>query len=125
MNISVKLRPFDSSLVEDTSMYDKLPYKRDPYRCNAEAVSLVSGNILKYYQCRPGNTYELTDMDNLASEKIRDYQKRESQRLEKISEDHIDIISSQQGNDIPEGLSEGEIEELMEDKSLSDSLTDN
>lgn len=120
----MKLRPFDSSLVEDTSMYDKLPYKRDPYRCNAEAISLVSGNILKYYQCKPGNTYELTDMDNLASEKIRDYQKREAERLEQISEDDIDVISSEQNGDMLEGLSENELEELMEDKNIEESPTD-
>lgn len=119
----MKLRPFDSSLVEDTSMYDKLPYIRDPYRCNADAITLISGNVLKFYRCKQGNKYELTDMDRLASEKIREYQKREAERLEQFSENDIDVIPAEQEH--IEGLSENEIQELMDDKQDTDSYEEN
>ena len=73
----MKLRPFDSSMIEDTSMYDHLPYQRDADICNIGSVALCSGNLLKHYRCAFGDTLELTDMDKLAVEKIQEYIERE------------------------------------------------
>ena len=118
MNPSVKLKPFDTSLVEDTSMYDNLPYKRDPYRCNADAIALESGNVLKFYQCKLGDTYKLTDMDTLADKKIHEHQEKESERLAEISKENIEVISA--GESSNNHLTDDELHELMEDKDTLD-----
>ena len=82
----MKLRPFDLSMIEDTSMYDHLPYKRDSERCNIGSVALYSGNVVKYYRCSLGDVYELTDMDELAVEKIQEYINRERARLTEMDD---------------------------------------
>lgn len=45
---SSHLRPYDSTLEDKTTMYDKQPYKKDPDLCGADKVKLVSGNVVKY-----------------------------------------------------------------------------
>ena len=48
---TVATEPYDSSLEDNMSMYDKLKYKRDADLCNASALALNSGNLVKYYRC--------------------------------------------------------------------------
>ncbi len=47
-------RPYDTSLENNSSMYDKLPYQRNTDLCNASTIQLNSGNLLKYYRCYGG-----------------------------------------------------------------------
>lgn len=112
----MKLRPFDLSMIEDTSMYDHLPYKRDSERCNIGSVALYSGNIVKYYRCAFGDTLELSDMDDLAIEKIQEYIKREQDRLSPQDEE-IDVVDSYDNEygDVNE-LSDEQIAGLLDDK---------
>ena len=118
MNISVKLRPFDLTLVEDTSMYDNLPYQRDPSLCNADAIAIESGNVLKFYRYKVGDNYSLTDMDTLANKKIQEYQKRESERLAEISKENIEVISTEEASE--NRLTDDELQELLVDQETSD-----
>lgn len=77
-----KLRPFDAANRDDFSMYNKLPYYRDTDLCTPEMITIVSGNVIKYFQYNVKDTYALSGIDNLALLKIKEYEKRESKRLE-------------------------------------------
>ncbi len=72
---SVVKRPYDKTLEYNISMYDKLPYKRDSERCNASTLALVSGNLVKYYYCKPN--MEPKEVDT------------QDENLKKIISDHI------------------------------------
>ena len=95
----MKLKPFDLSMGDDMSMYDNLPYKRDSDKCNAGAIALYSGNILKYYHCSLGEVLELNDMDNLAVLKIQAYLKQEQKRLSSTYMDNVDVIPNENYQD--------------------------
>ena len=113
----MKLRPFDLSMIEDTSMYDHLPYQRDSDRCNIGSVALCSGNLLKHYRCAFGDILELTDMDALAVEKIQEYIEREQKRLGYLEEEP-EVVDSYE-DDYPDNnaLSDEQIASLLNDKS--------
>ncbi len=111
----MKLKPFDLSMIEDTSMYDHLPYKRDAERCNIGSVALYSGNVVKYYRCSLGDTLELADMDELAVEKIQNYIKREKERLASF-ESEPEVIDSYDDEYNSNELSDEQIAGLLGDK---------
>ena len=110
----MKLRPFDLSMIEDTSMYDHLPYQRDADICNIGSVALCSGNLLKHYRCAFGDTLELTDMDKLAVEKIQEYIEREQERLG-LSGEEPEVVDSYE-DDYNDELSEEQIASLLSEK---------
>lgn len=51
------------------SMYDHLPYKRDINLCGPDNITLVSGNIIKYYRYKLTDTYTIDSLD-ISSENI-------------------------------------------------------
>lgn len=53
---------YDGSLDYGIEMYDHLPYKRNSDVCNAGAIALYSGHIIKYYLCN--NEEEVYPVDN-------------------------------------------------------------
>lgn len=69
-------KPYDTSLEDNISMYDKLPYKRDEDLCNVSTLGLVSGNLVKFYRC--GDSQEEKAIDNQDS------------AFSKIVSEHID-----------------------------------
>ncbi|MEG2512814.1 MAG: hypothetical protein RSA52_06090 [Acetivibrio sp.] len=71
------MRPFDAASKDDISIYNKLPYFRDIELCPPEMITLVTGNVIKYFQYSIKDIYPLANMDTLAVEKICEYQKRE------------------------------------------------
>ncbi len=88
----MKLRPFDSSLNEDYSMYDKLPYEKDIDLCGPDKIALESGNIIKFYQCKMDDTYQITGIDDLFYEKLslheQEQQEKENEKtaIEKLAD---------------------------------------
>ena len=118
----MKLKPFDLSMGDDMSMYDNLPYQRDSDKCNAGALALYSGNILKYYRCSLGEVLELNDMDNLAVLKIQNYLKREQARLSPSDINGIDVISNDEDEN---GLSMEQLEYLIGDNAHRRRFLDN
>jgi hypothetical protein len=54
-----RLRPYDSTLEDNLSMYDRLPYCRDSDLCNKEALALISGNVIKYYHYNNSGNYKI------------------------------------------------------------------
>lgn len=84
---SVAKQPYDKTLEENMSMYDKLPYKRDADMCNASTLCLNSGNLLKYYRCQQQmEAIEIATQDehfkDIASKHIRSQEKHHNYLLE-------------------------------------------
>ena len=120
----MKLRPFDLSMIEDTAMYDKLPYQRDAERCNIGSVALCSGNVVKYYRCNYGDVLELTDMDELAIKKIQQYIEREQERLH-VDETDSEVLDDYKDEYIDENeLTDDEIAALLADKAKRAAFVD-
>jgi len=46
---SSHLRPYDISLEDKMTIYDKQPYKKDIDLCGSDKIKLVSGNVVKFY----------------------------------------------------------------------------
>ena len=94
-----KLRPFDAANHDDFSMYNKLPYYRDINLCTNDMITLVTGNVIKYFQYSINDTYTLSEIDNLAILKIQEYENREQKRLmpneDTIIEDSIPLITDE------------------------------
>lgn len=59
----VTKQPYDTTLEENMSMYDKLPYKRDEDMCNASTLALETGNLIKYYRCAEADSIEIKTQD--------------------------------------------------------------
>lgn len=61
---SVVKQPYDATLEENMSMYDKLPYKRNVDMCNASTLALISGNLVKFYRCTYDEPREIDTQDS-------------------------------------------------------------
>lgn len=112
----MKLKPFDLSMADDMSMYDHLPYQRDSDRCNAGALALYSGNVVKYYRCSFGEILDLADMDDLAVKKIQEYLKRERERLAALETSEPEVIDTFAEDEDEDGLSAEQLQSLVGDK---------
>lgn len=75
----VTKQPYDATLEENMSMYDKLPYKRNEDLCNASTLALESGNLIKYYRCAEADAIEIETQDEhfsaIANAHIQAYEK--------------------------------------------------
>lgn len=75
----VTKQPYDATLEENMSMYDKLPYKRNADMCNASTLALVTGNLVKFYRCTYDEPTEIDTQDSnfnsIVSEHIRKQEK--------------------------------------------------
>ena len=111
---------------DDMSMYDNLPYQRDSDKCNAGALALYSGNILKYYQCSLGEVLEITDMDKLAVTKIQAYLKREQERLSSYTAHQNDVeVIPNENYDYEDEFSMEQIEQLIGNNGHRRNFLDN
>lgn len=77
---------YDSSLEYGITMYDNLPYQRNADKCNENHVTLISGQVIKYYMCTPVKTcYTINNHDTEIEQILREARIREKERL-KIQE---------------------------------------
>lgn len=59
----ISKQPYDFSLEDNLSMYDKLPYQRNYDRCNGSMVTLVSGNMIKFFRCTSTEPVQIQTQD--------------------------------------------------------------
>lgn len=122
-----KLKPYDSSLNEDMSMYDHLPYQRDIDLCNEHTIALYSGNILKYYYCSIKEPCQLDHRDDLALAKIRQHE-QEQALLEQVETKALPrqekAMESIDLNDDEGTLTDEQIDNLLNQKGSFAELTD-
>lgn len=55
----ITLKPYDDSMWDRNSMYDKMPYVWDPDLNVEKTFKKFSGNIIKFYRCHIEEPYEV------------------------------------------------------------------
>lgn len=85
-----KLRPFDSANLDDFALYRSLPYYRDTDLCTPEMITLVTGNVIKYFQYTVQDPFSLSGSDALAVLKIKEYEEHEKERLAVADQEAIE-----------------------------------
>lgn len=83
---SVVKQPYDATLEENMSMYDKLPYKRNEDMCNASTIALVSGNLVKFYRCNYQEPREIDTQDDHFNAIVSDHLKKQEKELQRLHE---------------------------------------
>ena len=104
-NKSTKLKPFDNTLMDDLSMYDKMPYTSNYDLCNSNTVGLESGNLLKSYRVNEKEPYIIEQDERRFHKKITSV----SHQPEFVEPDNI-LASS-------ESLTQDQLESLLEDST--------
>lgn len=115
---TVATEPYDTSLEDNMSMYDKLKYKRDADLCNASALALNSGNLVKYYRCSyEAESKEISTHDSefkqIATKHIREQEKEEYEK-----HTHFPILYGPLEEELPDN------QEYLEDNEDFDSEED-
>lgn len=93
-------KPYDTTLEENISMYDKLPYKRNVDLCNISTLCLNSGNLVKYYRCNGSEeAKEINNKDELFSQIVSEHLKSQEKALSDLHA-HYPVLFSSQDDDI-------------------------
>ena len=124
---------YDSALDYGIEMYDQLPYQRDSDVCNASALALYSGHIIKYYLCNnQTEEFPINNKDDEIEEILLQIQQQEAFRQRSEQEDEVldtpteDITPEQIQNlltdsgDIPEELPDNDTASTPETVNLDD-----
>lgn len=99
----VAKQPYDKTLEENMSMYDKLPYKRDEEMCNASTLCMTSGNLVKYYRCQhQTEALEIATQD----EHFKEITTRHQRRQEKFNNYLLEHFPTLYNPDMQEGAEE-------------------
>jgi hypothetical protein len=53
------VKPYDDSMWDRYSMYDRMPYMWDPDLNVEKIFTKVTGNIIKSYRCKTNEPYEV------------------------------------------------------------------
>ncbi|HEX3078396.1 MAG TPA: hypothetical protein VHQ24_16185 [Lachnospiraceae bacterium] len=101
------LRPFDTTLIDDLSMYDKMPYKSSYDFCNKSTIGLRSGNLLKYYRVKENEPYIFKPKE------FNIYQNISTGHLNEELPRHEEFTPDQ------DGLTPEQLESLLEDNDLN------
>ncbi len=102
--IKHKLRPFNTTMTEDMSTYDRIKYIRDIDLCTNKMITLVTGNVLKYFTIDMGDPFELKGMDDLAAIKIKEYLAKERIRLGVVDDDLMEYPMEDEEPEDEEGI---------------------
>lgn len=104
-NKSTKLKPFDNTLMDDLSMYDKMPYTSNYDLCNSNTVGLESGNLLKSYRVNEKEPYIIEQDEGRFHIKIASLNHQPE-----IVESDNSLVGS-------ESLTQDQLETLLEDST--------
>lgn len=104
-NKSTKLKPFDNTLMDDLSMYDKMPYTSNYDLCNSNTVGLESGNLLKSYRVNEKEPYIIEQDEGRFHIKIASLNHQPE-----IVESDNSLVGS-------ESLTQDQLESLLEDST--------
>lgn len=90
-------KPYDTTLEENMSMYDKLPYKRNEDLCNVSTLGLNSGNLVKFYRCNGSEeAREINNQDELFSQIVSDHLEKEQKRISDLHAHYPILFASQE-----------------------------
>lgn len=77
-NTFLKLAPFDTTASDHLTMYDQLPYVRDPDECNGSSVAMNSGNVIKFYRCNVEGSYAVNNHDERTARQLDELRRRQA-----------------------------------------------
>lgn len=98
-------KPYDTTLEENISMYDKLPYKRNVDLCNISTLGLNSGNLVKFYRCNDSDeTRKIANQDDLFSQIVSEHLKCQEKAISDLHA-HYPILFSSQNDNIDSDIS--------------------
>lgn len=93
-------KPYDTTLEENISMYDKLPYKRNEDLCNVSTLGLNSGNLVKFYRCNGSEeAKEINNRDELFSMIVSEHLEKEQKRIADLHAHYPILFASQEEQD--------------------------
>lgn len=102
-------KPYDTTLEENISMYDKLPYKRNVDLCNISTLGLNSGNLVKFYRCNGSDeTKQIANRDELFSQIVSEHLKSQEKAISDLHAHYPILFSSQDNNINPDASYEEE-----------------
>ena len=91
---------YDEMMDYHITMYDNLPYRRNPDFCGIQQVALYSGHIIKYYLClNHAEEYKVDNHDGEIEHILAIVKKKEEER--KILMATISSKNSEEEEDIP------------------------
>ena len=100
---------YDVHLDYQITMYDQLPYKRNPDFCGEQNIAMYSGHIIKYYMCdNSEEQFKVDNKDNKIQAILAEIEANTS--VTPTVEDSMD--NSQTG---PDGISQEQIQTLLDD----------
>lgn len=105
-------KKYDGKLDYGISMYDELPYKRNPDVCNESTLALYSGHVIKYYLCNNQmEAFPIDNHDDKIEEILQLIRLKEEQRQQvNLSQEFIQDSSE---------ITEEQIQSLLEDSGES------
>lgn len=72
---------YDEAMDYHITMYDNLPYKRDPDFCGEKQIGMYSGHIIKYYLClNEPEAFEVDNRDDEIEDILSAVQEQESRQ---------------------------------------------
>ena len=113
-------KPYDTSLENNFSMYDKLPYQRNAELCNASTIRLNSGNLLKYYRCY-GDTEakEISTQDDVFSSIISEHIEKHEKYLHDLHTHFPNLYGPLEDNLLEDNSEEPSAADTQQDEDLS------
>lgn len=101
---------YDVHLDYQITMYDQLPYKRNPDLCGKQNIAMYSGHIIKYYMCDNNtNQFKVDNRDGQIRSILAEIEANTAVRPT------VENFSSVSQND-PDGISQEQIQTLLDDK---------
>lgn len=105
---------YDETMDYHITMYDNLPYRRNPDFCGIQQVALYSGHIIKYYLClNHEEAYKVDNHDGEIEHILALVKKKEDERKVLMA-----TISSKE-NEEKEDIPKTKIHTLLEDNDGS------
>ncbi|MDO5521567.1 MAG: hypothetical protein Q4G58_13830 [bacterium] len=77
MDIMSKAAKYDTSLEQQVTIYDQLPYQRNIAICGDDCIRAISGNVVKYATYKQQDPKEVPNQDEVILERIREHQEIE------------------------------------------------
>ena len=105
---------YDVHLDYQITMYDQLPYKRNPDFCGEQNIAMYSGHIIKYYMCdNSEEQFKVDNKDNKIQAILAEIEANTS--VTPTVEDSMDNSKTS-----PDGISQEQIQTLLDDKANTD-----
>lgn len=106
---------YDVHLDYRITMYDQLPYKRNVDLCGEQQIAMYSGHVIKYYMCdNAEDNFKINNHDDEIEAKLADIEAHSV-----ITPSVEDNLSN--SNEGPDGISQEQIQTLLDDKPDFDS----